>query len=77
MSVNNATNWSRWSIALIGLGLALSTVGCQIEVGGQTLPSGYYIYDDVQYFAPGPEMPLAQEAATQKAFKAEQELQGP
>jgi hypothetical protein len=47
--------------------------GCQITEGGQTLPSPYYIYDDVQYFPPGPEFKLSNEAAAQKAYRAEEE----
>lgn len=38
--------------------LALSMTGCQTTVGGQTLPSGYYLRDDVQYFPAGPEFLL-------------------
>ena len=65
------TGGHRWRGLLGGLGL-LATVtctGCQIEVGGQTLPSGYYQRDDVQYFAPGPEFKLSREAAAQKAAR--------
>jgi hypothetical protein len=51
--------------------------GCQVDVGGQTLPSPYYMYDDIQYFPPGPEFKLSQEAAAMKAYKAEEELGGP
>ena len=49
---------------LLGLGLltSLALTGCQIETGGQTLPSPYYMSDDVQYFPPGPEFKLAKEA---------------
>ncbi len=47
--------------------------GCQVDIGGQTLPSPYYISDDVQYFAPGSEFPLAKEAASQKAYAAQRE----
>jgi len=46
--------------------LALAAVllaGCQVEMGGVTLPSPYYLSDDVQYYAPGPEFKLAREAA--------------
>ncbi len=60
--------------------IAFSTIlmaGCQVDVGGQTLPSPYYMYDDIQYFAPGPEFKLSQEAAAMKAYKAEDELGGP
>ena len=55
---------------LLGLGLAagVGLTGCQSEFGGQTLPSPYYMNDDVQYFPPGPEFKLAREAAAQKAY---------
>ena len=55
--------------------LAIGSTGCQITEGGQTLPSPYYISDDIQYFAPGPEFKLSREAAAQKAFKADLEAQ--
>jgi hypothetical protein len=42
--------------------MALLT-GCQVEYAGQTLPSPYYLSDDIQYYAPGPEFKLAREAA--------------
>ncbi|MFZ5833010.1 MAG: hypothetical protein ACOY3P_23230 [Planctomycetota bacterium] len=57
------------------LGMALSgaigLTGCQVDVGGQTLPSPYYLWDDVQYFPPGPEMKLMREAQAMKAAAAE------
>ena len=59
----------RWSVqaGLAVLGLLAST-GCQVEYAGMTLPSGKYMHDDVQYFAPGPEFPYANtQAATQRA----------
>lgn len=52
---------------------ALCSTGCQMDVGGQTLPSPYYIYDDVQYFPAGPEFKLSREAAAMKAFSADAE----
>ena len=62
---------------LCGLLIALALVaclgmtGCQVQVGGQTLPSPYYLSDDVQFFPPGPEFKLAREAAAMKAAKQE------
>ncbi|MCE5267848.1 MAG: hypothetical protein LLG00_08175 [Planctomycetaceae bacterium] len=55
---------------LLGLGLlaGIGLTGCQSDFGGQTLPSPYYMNDDVQYFPPGPEFKLAREAAAQKAY---------
>jgi len=55
---------------------ALATTGCQVSIGGQTLPSPYYMSDDVQYFPPGPEFTLSKEAAALKA-KAAEEAPGP
>jgi len=67
----------RWLLAGLGLFLALGLTGCQVDVGGQTLPSSAYMSDDVQYFAPGPEFKLAREAAALKAAQQEQKLLGP
>lgn len=50
---------------------ATSLTGCQVDVGGQTLPSAYYLQDDIQYFPAGPEFKLSKEAAAQKAYKKE------
>jgi hypothetical protein len=64
--------------SLAGLGLAIAAVGstgCQITESGQTLPSPYYIQDDIQYFPPGPEFKLAREAAAQKAYQADLDAQ--
>jgi len=63
---------------LVGLGLfsVLGVTGCQVDVGGQTLPSPYYMTDDVQYYSPGPEFKLEREAAALRQARAEQNLQG-
>ena len=50
---------------------ALSATGCQVDVGGQTLPSAYYLQDDIQYFPAGPEFKLSKEAAALKAYSKE------
>lgn len=55
-----------WAALLAG-GL-LPAIGCQVEYAGMTLPSGKYMYDDVQYFPPTPDFPWANtNAATQRA----------
>jgi hypothetical protein len=68
-----------WRLLLAGLGLfvALGLTGCQVDVGGQTLPSPTYMSDDVQYFAPGPEFPLAREAAALKTARQEEQVLRP
>lgn len=51
---------------------ACSTTGCQVSIGGQTLPSPYYMSDDIQYFPRGPEFKLQNEAAALKEARAEE-----
>ena len=57
---------TRTAYGLVAGSLLLGCValtGCQIDVAGQTLPSPYYLTDDVQYYAPASEFKLAKEAA--------------
>lgn len=72
--MKGATGWSSRTRRLaLGVGCALlaGTSGCQVDVGGQTLPSPYYQEDDVQYFPAGPEFKLSNEAAAMRAFEAD------
>ena len=59
---------------LLGLGLlaGMGLTGCQVDTGGQTLPSPYYMSDDVQYFPPGSEFKLSKEAAAMKEYSQDQ-----
>ncbi len=57
---------------LLAVFLGAAATGCQVEMAGQTLPSPWYLTDDVQYYAPGPEFKLAREAA---ALKEQSEAQ--
>ena len=50
---------------------AFATTGCQSSIGGQTLPSAYFLSDDIQYFQKGPEFKLSREAAALKESRAE------
>jgi hypothetical protein len=62
----------RQAIALLAIAVGgAGLTGCQVDVGGQTLPSAYYLQDDIQYFPAGPEFKLSKEAAAQKAYKKE------
>ena len=56
--------WKLAALALCPAAMLLS--GCQVDMAGQTLPSPWYLTDDVQYYAPGPEFKLAREAAAMK-----------
>ncbi len=75
MKPESTSRWARLFLCGIGLAVALTATGCQVSVGGQTLPSPWYLTDDVQYYAPASEFKLSREAAAMKAYKAEQELQ--
>jgi hypothetical protein len=67
------SRWSRSLVCAVGL-FAVACSGCQVDVGGQTLPSPYYLTDDIQYFPAGPRMKLSREAAAMKAFREEEAL---
>jgi hypothetical protein len=62
---------SRIAVLVLAVVGPLPFTGCQVDVGGQTLPSAYYLQDDIQYFPAGPEFKLSKEAAAQKAYRKE------
>ncbi len=67
----------RGLLCSVGLAMVAGSVGCQVDVGGQTIPSAYYMKDDIQYFPPGPEFKLTREAAAQKLYAEEQAARAP
>ena len=67
----NSPVWLRNAVCGVGLAIVLASTGCQGVYNGQTLPSPWYISDDIQYFPPGPEFKLSREAAAMKAYKAD------
>lgn len=73
--MNGPKKWNRalrWMLAGLSLVAVFGVTGCQVEMGGQTLPSAYYLTDDVQYFPSGPEFLLTREAAAQQEARGEQ-----
>lgn len=52
--------------------VSAGSVGCQATVGGQTLPSAYYLRDDVQFFPAGPEFKLSREVQAIEEYKLRQ-----
>lgn len=68
------SNLSRHALLVVGLLISATTTGCfQTTVGGQTLPSAYYLDDDVQYFPTGPETKLSNQIRALERYKAERE----
>lgn len=65
-----------WMLCAATLLCGLSTTGCQVSLGGQTLPSAYFLNDDIQYFPKGPEFKLTREAAALKAARAQATVGG-
>ena len=59
--------WVAGLVAVLGM-----TTGCQMSIGGQTLPSAYYLKDDIQYFPKGPEFKLQREADALRMARGEE-----
>ena len=75
MKTKKNFGWLKSLLYTAGIAVvAVGNVGCQSSLGGQTLPSPYYIDDDVQYIPAGSEFKLRREAATMKQFNAQQQL---
>jgi len=65
---------SRPLLAVLACGyFAVAGIGCQTNMAGQTLPSGYYLKDDVQYFRAGPETQLPNQQRAIEEYNMSQE----
>ncbi len=72
--MKNKSKQNRLKVTFCGIALFAATAlslmtGCQMPIGGQTLPSAYYLKDDVQYFPKGPEFKLQKEAEALRAAR--------
>lgn len=76
MKTKNSRNWLGAVLCGIGMLSALSATGCQSSVGGQTLPSPYYLRDDVQFFPAKSEFKLQEEANALERYNTDQQLLG-
>ena len=72
MKSNLARGWMHGLMCGVMLAAAVTTTGCPVSMNGQTLPRPYYVHDDVQYFPPGPEFKLTEEATLMKAYNSGQ-----
>ena len=72
MKITRISNWSR--IALLACGLfAVTAIGCQTDIGGQSLPSGYYLGDDIQFFPAGPEFIIPNQVRALEEYRLERQ----
>lgn len=62
-----------WLLVLGCAAVASTSVGCQTTIGGQTLPSAYYLRDDLQYFPPGPEFRLTRQVQALDEYRLRQQ----
>lgn len=62
--MNGLFNRQTLKSSLLALGFLASVglTGCQSSIGGQSLPSGHYLDDDVQYYSAGREFKHQREA---------------
>lgn len=72
MKLRSLTGWSK-GLLLVGGLLALSATGCQTNMAGQTLPSAYYLKDDVQYFPASSETKLLNQIQAIEEYKLQRE----
>ena len=72
MDCNRNKRWPRMALFACGL-FTVAATGCQTTVGGQTLPSAYYLTDDVQYFPAGPEFILSNQVRAMEQYKLQQQ----
>lgn len=62
---------TRSAMSVIGcLVLSALSTGCTSTVGGQNLPSAWYLRDDIQYFPAGPEMKLSRQEEVLEEYRS-------
>ncbi len=77
MRARQITNWSGLALLTTAGFILAGASGCQTTIGGQTLPSAYYLTDDVQFFPAGPQDKLYNERRALQQYRAGQEQQPP
>ena len=69
MTVKNIFS-NPYALVLTAMVISGGLCGCQTQMGGQTLPSAYYLRDDVQFFPAGPETQLSNLRQALEEYKA-------
>jgi hypothetical protein len=75
MNAPQIKSWSGLALVVTAGLVLIGGSGCQTTIGGQSLPSAYFLSDDVQYFPAGPQDKLFQERRALEQYKAGQEQQ--
>ena len=57
------------AVLAAGAAGSVGLTGCQASMAGQTLPSPYYLRDDVQYFPSGPEFQFPNQVRAIEEFQ--------
>lgn len=73
MNVDTLRRLPKAALLLCGL-LAPLSAGCQANIAGQTLPSAYFLQDDVQFFPAGEETPLPNLRRALEEYRIERQL---
>lgn len=75
MKFLKSTKWTQLALLFAGLLTSVASSGCipfvgfQSTVGGQTLPSAFYLRDDVQFFPAGEEFLLPNQVQALEEYK--------
>jgi hypothetical protein len=77
MKAPRINTWSGLALFATAALAMTSATGCQTSIGGQALPSAYFLTDDVQYFPAGPQDKLFNERRALEQYRAGQEAQIP
>ena len=74
LGMNRNTLGKTTLLVIVGMFVSGGLVGCQTQMGGQTLPSAYYLRDDVQFFPAGPETQLPNQRRALEEYRASGEF---
>ncbi len=77
MKAPRIKTWSGLALFATAALVMTNATGCQTSIGGQALPSAYFLTDDVQYFPAGPQDKLFNERRALEQYRAGQEAQVP